>query len=148
MPQEQTQIAMAVKQEQPIINQQVLAKNPVSVPTSVSDINQTIENKAKIDSENESDMKPIEQNKENPQEKQEIVVAKVPDNSLAVIDNQLNKASDTAKKTEEPKIENKQPVVAETASNNPAPDFWNSLLIKGDQIAATIGNSSNYSSSR
>ncbi len=148
IPPEQTQIAMAVKQEQPVVNQQLLAKNPVSVPTSVSDINQTIENKAKIDSENESDMKPIEQNKENPQEKQQIVVAKVPDNSLAEIDNQPDKASDSAKQTEEPKVENKQPAIAETSSSNPAPDFWNSLLIKGDQIAATIGNSSNYSSSR
>lgn len=150
IPQEQIQIAMAVKPEQPVVNQQVLAKNPVSVPVSVSvsNMNQAINDTSKIDSEKEPEIKPSEQIKENSQEKPEIVVPKVPDNIQPAIEKKPDEPIKIAKQTEEAKVENKQPVIVETSSSNPAPDFWNSLLIKGDQIAATIGNSNNYSSSR
>ena len=73
---------------------------------------------------------------------------------------EINKEKSSDSSNEKAVVKEEKPIVKESeieiAKSNtdlkpkqsPASDFWGSLLIKGDQIAATIGDSNNYSSSR
>ena len=140
-PQEQVQIAMAVKQEQPVVEEQVMAKNPVVVPSIVSETELPKEPEADSEElEKEIAEEPVEE------QRQEIVVAKIPEDNKQNSNNQIEETVKN-KPSDEIKAENKQ-LVIEDKSSDSTTDFWNSFLIKGDQIAATIGNSSNYSPSK
>ena len=141
-PQEQVQVAMAVNPEQPVVEQQIVAKNPVVVP---SDIPET-----QLPKEPESISEEIEKEKaEEPikEQRQEIVVAQLPESNNQISNNEKAEKTDNNKAPAVEKAENK-PLDIEEKSSNSTADFWNSFLIKGDQIAATIGNSSNYSPSK
>ena len=132
VPQEKVQVAMVSNQEQLAVNQQVMAKNPVVVPAALPEANLPKEADTNLaNSESKENEKVSEPVVEQPKE---VVVAKLLDSKQN--NNIKNESSD-----------NNKPSV-ETPTHNPSADFWNSLLLKGDQIAATIGNSNNYGSSR
>lgn len=138
---DQTQIAMAAKPPEPTVeNNIVVAKTPVELPNSNSNqLAPQIETKPEKKAE-ETTIAPTITNDLN-QNTNQIQIAK------AQIETKESQVEN--KKTEE-KIDIPTPKtnVEEKGSANPIPEFWNSLLIKGDQIAATIGNSNNYNSSR
>ena len=153
-PQEQTQLAMVSSQEQPAVNPPIVSKNPVSLPTAETIVHPVKTEETNI-SDSDTNQKTNEQElakaKEQPQE---IVIAKIPENNNQISNtnpplNQIQKPESNieSKPSAEIKVEEKPQKIEEPSSGQTS-DFWNSLLIKGDQIAATIGNSNNYSSSR
>ena len=106
------------------VNPAIINRNPVNFPTNIS----AEKNKNSLPTKETSNEKA---NKDASKEK--ITV---------------NEEKPKAKETEIEIASSKTDVkLAENPKVSPATDFWGSLLIKGDQIAATIGDSNNYNSS-
>ena len=121
------------------VNPSLINRNPVNIPVSVNTAKATktdlAEKETKVEKkEQEHSNVTDEQEREQTESRIEIAKASTNDEDdfLGTVDESQIKAD-----SEE-----------EVNSTGAATDFWNSLLIKGDQFAATIGDTNNYSSSQ
>ena len=119
-------------------NSALINRNPVNIPidlTSESSAKKSQTKEIKVDSSKSESSNSSNINKEIKSENSRIEIAKLPEN----LEESSNNETSSNNNDLPTKLEK-----ANTNSYSPATDFWNSLLIKGDQIAATIGNSNNY----
>ena len=122
------------------VNASLINRNPVNLPISFASDNTNKKNINQESSKEKSKQEPsvpINNIKVEDLNTSEIEIAKLSDD----IDNSPKESSLDEKEDNTSSYSDNH----QKSPDNPATDFWNSLLLKGDQIAATIGNSDNYS---
>lgn len=124
------------------IDPSLINRNPVQIPLPVKkdvtyekiekvEKEEKIDNSSNRDREKEENVNTIEENIDETQ----IEIAELPP--------KINEIKEEKTINEQEINQN-----VETSNSSSETDFWNSLLIRGDQIAASISDKDNYSSSR
>ncbi len=140
----------------PSVSPALLTRNPVSIPVSLTSkesaqpISKTsTPNKEIPTAENTKQKLPdyLYEDEDETESEMKADYAKVEIAKIPKVNNENTLKEDvtTHDINKSPTLESEE--ISEKTTS-PTTDFWNSLLIKGDQIAATIGNSNNYNSSQ